>query len=142
MVATKPTVRIRFAYTIQHYDWHKFTIYSESVDKKSERGRIADILFKIRRARHNKIPEGNTIETAIEVMVKHAAVGYSGRFEVHQPNHQKLALLIGVVGLSSMLKKLTKHHLLTCILCSLIFRLHLRWKISIIRGDCVATLRK
>ena len=100
----------------------------------------ASILFKIRRA--NSILEGKAKETAIEVMVKHAAVGYSGRFEVHQPNHQKLALLIGVVGLSSMLKKLTKHHLLTCILGSLIFRLHLRWKILIIRGDCVATLRK
>ena len=79
---------------------------------------------------------------AIEVIVKYAAIGGSGRFEVHQPNHQKLALLIGVVGLFSMLKKLTKHHLLTYILGSLIFRSHLRWKILIIRGDCVATLRK
>ena len=95
---------------------------------------------KIRR--DNNHLEGNAKLTAIEVMVKHAAVGDSGRFEIHQPNHQKLALLIGVVGLSSMLKKLTKHHILTYILGSLIFRSHLRWKILIIRGDCVATLRK
>ena len=80
-------------------------------DKESERVKKAGILFKIRR--DNNHLEGNAKLTAIEVMVKHAAVGDSGRFEVHQPNHQKLALLIGVVGLSSMLKKLTKHHLLT-----------------------------
>ena len=125
---------------MKHYGWHKLTIYSESVDKESERVKKAGILFKIRR--DNNYLEGNAKLTAIEVIVKHAAVGGSGRFEVHQPNHQKLALLIGVVGLSSMLKKLTKHHLLTYILGSLIFRSHLRWKILIIRGDCVATLRK
>ena len=100
----------------------------------------AGILFKIRR--DNNFLERTAKETAIEVMVKHAAVGGSGRFEVHQPNHQKLALLISAVGLSSMFKKLTKHHLLTYIFGYLIFRSHLRWKISIIKGDCVATLRK
>ena len=110
------------------------------VDKESGRVKKADILFKIRR--DNNFLEGMAKEMAIEVIVKYAAIGGSGRFEVHQPNHQKLALLIGVVGLFSMLKKLTKHHLLTYILGSLIFRSHLRWKILIIRGDCVATLRK
>ena len=64
-------------------------IYSESVDKESERFKKAGILIKIRR--DNNILEGNAKETAIEVMVKNAAVGGSGRFEVHQPNHQKLA---------------------------------------------------
>ena len=110
------------------------------VDKESGRVKKADILFKIRR--DSNFLEGTAKEMAIEVMVKYAAIGGSGRFEVHQPNHQKLALLIGVVGLSSMLKKLTKHHLLTYILGSLISRSHLRWKILIIRGDCVAALRK
>ena len=46
--------------------------------------------FAVTTIRDNNILEGNAKETAIEVM-KHAAIGGSGRFEVHQPNHQKLA---------------------------------------------------
>ena len=72
-------------------------------------------------------------KTATEDMVKDNALGYSGRFEVYQLSRRKLALLVGVLDVRSMVKKLGKYQLLTCLLDFLIFRLHLCWKISIVR---------